>query len=223
VPFVAPPEVVNRGTSGSLQFDVEFGYTGDYETLVQGLAPPFVVEQESIADDPLNEYIFVAPDAPSVPPDVWRSSPRLIVGEDNTLLRVALFNENTDGEDDLDLYVYHCPATNFCPLVGLSTESDSNDRVDLLFPQAGEYIIDVHGFETEGSGAIFDLFIWTVGPFDNLGNLSVTGPTDAVTGETGSIDVSWSELEFATHLGTITHTDGTDALPLELTIIEIQN
>jgi hypothetical protein len=33
--------------------------------------------------------------------------------------------------------------------------------------------------------------------------------------------VSWSELEFATHLGTITHSDGTEAL--EVTLIEIQN
>ena len=223
VPFIAPPAAVGSGTSGNLQFDVEFGYTGDYEIIVQGLAPPFVVEQIMIADDPLNVYIFEPPDADSVPPDIWRSAPRLIVDEDNTFLRVALFDEDTDGEDDLDLYVYHCPAQNFCNLVGRSTESDSNDRVDVLFPLPGEYIIDVHGFETEGPEAIFDLFIWTVGPFDNLGNLSVTGPTEALTGETGNVSVSWSELEFATHLGTITHSDGTDELPLELTLIEIQN
>ena len=174
-----------------------------------------------VADDPLNEYIFEAPDAQSVPPDVWRSAPRLIVGEDNTLLRVALFDEDTDGEDDLDLYVYYCPAQNFCSLAGLSAESDSNDRVDILLPLSGEYIIDVHGFETEGPDAVFDLFIWTVGPFDNLGNLSLAGPTEAVTGQAGSISVSWSQLEFATHLGTITHSDGTDAL--EITLIEVQN
>jgi hypothetical protein len=145
----------------------------------------------------------------------------LIVGEDNTFLRIALFNENTDGEDDLDLYVYYCPTQNFCSLAGLSAEPDSDDRVDVLFPLPGEYIIDVHGFETDGPNAIFDLFIWTVGPFDNLGNLSVTGPTEALSGETGTINVSWSGLEVATHLGVITHSDGVE--PLEVTLIEIQN
>ena len=221
VPFIAPPAAIASGTSGNLQFDVQFGYTGTYEAIVQGLAPPFIVEQIVIADDPLNEYVFEPPDAQSVPPDIWRSAPRLIVGEENSFLRVALFNENTDGEDDLDLYVYYCPTDNFCSLAGLSTEPDSNDRVDILLPLAGEYIIDVHGFETEGPNAVFDLFIWTVGPFDNLGNLSAAGPTEALTGETGTVTVSWSELEFATHLGTITHSDGTEAL--EVTLIEIQN
>jgi subtilisin family serine protease len=221
VPFVAPLQAIASGTSGNLQFDVQFGYTGTYETIVQGLAPPFVVEQIVIADDPLNEYVFEPPDTQSVPPDIWRSAPRLIVAEDNTFLRVALFDENTDGEDDLDLYVYYCPTQNFCSLAGLSAESDSNDRVDVLFPLPGEYIIDVHGFETDGPNAIFDLFIWTVGPFDNLGNLSVAGPTEALSGQTGTVNVSWSELEFATHLGVITHSDGTE--PLEVTLIEIQN
>jgi hypothetical protein len=60
-----------------------------------------------------------------------------------------------------------------------------------------------------------------VGPFDNLGNLSVTGPTEALSGETGTINVSWSGLEVATHLGVITHSDGVE--PLEVTLIEIQN
>ena len=59
------------------------------------------------------------------------------------------------------------------------------------------------------------------GPFDNLGNLSVTGPTEALSGETGTINVSWSGLEVATHLGVITHSDGIE--PLEVTLIEIQN
>ena len=221
VPFLAPPQAFGSGTSGNFEFDVQFGYSGTYETFVQGLAPPFVVEQIVIADDPLNQYVFEPPDAQSIPPDVWRSAPRLIVGEDNTFLRVALFDEHTDGEDDLDLYVYYCPSQSICTREWFSAESDSNDRVDILFPPPGEYIIDVHGFDTDGPNAIFDLFVWTVGPFNTLGNLSVAGPSEAITGETSTVGVSWSELEFATHLGTITHSDGTQ--PLEITVIEIQN
>ena len=42
VPFIAPPAAIASGTSGNLQFDVQFGYTGTYEAIVQGLAPPFI-------------------------------------------------------------------------------------------------------------------------------------------------------------------------------------
>jgi hypothetical protein len=223
VPFLTPLDTFGTGTSGSTLFDVEFGYTGTYELTFQGLAPPFVVSQIVIADDPSNAYDFEPPgaDFTALPPDVWRSEPRLIVDQDNSYLRVALFNEHTDGDDDLDLYLYYCPAFDFCSLVGVSAESDSNDKIDVLFPLPGEYIIDVHGFNTDGPTAVFDLFIWTVGPTDNLGNLTVVGPDQAVTGESGSVQVNWSGLEPETHLGLITHSDGVE--PLEITLIEVQN
>ena len=167
------------------------------------------------------------PDADNLPASIWRSNPALIVGEDNTLLRVALFNEHTAGEDDLDLYVYYCPGLVFCQLVGVSGENDTDEVVDLI-PQwpaesipAGEYVIDVHGFETDGPSTTFDLFIWTVGPGDTLGNLNVSVPSEAISGETGTISVSWDGLERQTHLGTIVHSDGNK--DLELTVIEIQN
>jgi hypothetical protein len=89
------------------------------------------------------------------------------------------------------------------------------------FPLPGEYIIDVHGFETAAASTTFDLFIWTVGPGDNAGNPQLSAPSEAVSGQTGSVSVSWDGLDRLTHLGIITHTDGQD--PLEVTIVEIQN
>jgi subtilisin family serine protease len=219
VPFLAPLEAIGSGRSGTLQFDVQFGYTGTYEVTVNGLAAPFVTT-ESVTDDPTNGYIF-DPDTDNLPPSVWRSNPALLVGADNTLLRVALFNEHTGGDDDLDLYVYYCPALVFCQLVGVSGADDSDEQVDILFPMSGEYIIDVHGFDTEGASTTFDVFIWTVGPGDNLGNLNVSAPSEAVSGETGTIAIGWDGLERETHLGTILHSDGDD--DLELTIIEVRN
>ena len=65
------------------------------------------------------------------------------------------------------------------------------------------------------------LFIWTIGPGDNLGNLSVTAPGEAISGETGQVSISWDGLERQTHLGTVTHSDGEDVL--EVTLIEIEN
>ena len=91
----------------------------------------------------------------------------------------------------------------------------------MLFPLPGEYIIDVHGFETEAASTTFDLFIWTVGPGDNAGDPQLSVPSEAVGGETGSVAISWDGLDRLTHLGVITHTNGQD--PLEVTVVEIQN
>lgn len=224
IPFLAPVEVTGTGTSGNLEFEVQFGYTGTYETTVEGLSAPFIISA-AVTDDPLNAYVF-EPDSDRLPPSVWRS-PELIVAETDTFLRIALFNEHTDGDDDLDLYVYFCPGLVFCSLVGVGGEFDSDEQVDVLLPFPGEYFIDVHGFETDqvtgGPGADFDLFIWTVGPNDNLGNLTVITPPAAVAGETGPVSVSWSGIDHATHLGAITHNDGSGGEPFDITIIEIEN
>ena len=147
--------------------------------------------------------------------------PPLIVDEGDIFLRIALFNEHTDGDDDLDLYLYRCDLLG-CQLVGLGGNFDSNEQIDILYPAPGEYYIDVHGFETDqvvgGPGAEFTLFIWTVGPSDTLGNVVMTPPAAAVTGEAANISVSWDTIDHKTHLGAITHTDGADLS--EITIIK---
>ncbi|MGI9342570.1 MAG: S8 family serine peptidase [Gammaproteobacteria bacterium] len=221
VPFLAPLDARASGRTGSLQFDVQFGYTGTYDATVDGLAAPFISpEKITISDDPANSYVF-DPDTGNLPPSVWRSDPALVVADGDLYLRVALFNDNTTGDDDLDLYVYYCPGLVFCQLVGTGGQFDSDEQVDVLFPTPGEYIIDVHGFETEAPTTEFELFVWTVGPGDNLGNLSVTTPGEAISGETGTVSIGWDGLERQTHLGTVTHSDGEDVL--EVTLIEIEN
>jgi subtilisin family serine protease len=220
VPFLAPLDTRATGRSGSLQFDVQFGYTGTYDASVDGLAAPFIVADQTVTDDPTNAYVF-DPDTDNLPPSVWRSNPALRVADGDIYLRVALFNDNTSGDDDLDLYVYYCPGLVFCQLVGTGGQFDSDEQVDVLFPSPGEYIIDVHGFETEAASTTFDLFVWTVGPGDNLGNLAVSTPSEAISGETGTVSIGWDGLERQTHLGTVTHSDGEDVL--EVTLIEIEN
>jgi subtilisin family serine protease len=224
VQFLAPLEITATGTSGSLIFDVEFGYTGAYETALLGLAAPYSSPApETVADDPLNNYVF-EPDTDQLPGSIWRSIPPLIVDETDIFLRVALFNEHTDGDDDLDLYVYRCDFLG-CDPVGIGGSFDSNEQIDVLYPEPGEYFIDVHGFETDqvtgGPGAEFTLFVWTVGPNDELGNVSFVAPNTAVTGETAEISLSWDSIDQATHLGAITHGDGSDLS--EITIVTIEN
>ncbi|MDJ0926411.1 MAG: S8 family serine peptidase [Gammaproteobacteria bacterium] len=219
VPFLAPLEVVGNGTSGNLQFDVEFGYSGPYTVAVHGLASPKTIAGY-VSDDPLNAYEFRR-DAP--PPNAPTQRFELIVEEDQAYLRIALFNDETDGNDDLDLYVYYCPGLVICSLVGVSGESDSDESLDVLFPDPGEYYIDVHGFQTDqvagGPGANFTLFTWTVGIDDDRGNLTVTAPDAASTGATGTVTVDWAVPELNRYLGGLTHSDAEG--PLEFTTITI--
>ncbi len=221
VAFVAPAELSGAGTTGNLDFDVQFGYSGEYAATVHGLAPADV-EPGSVANDPLKNYFF-EPDNRRLPESVARFV--FDVAEDAAFLRVALFNEDTDGEDDLDLYLYFCPLdlTQPCSELLNSGADDSNESVSIEFPSPGEYYVDVHGFRTDevagGPGANFDLSVWTFGVNDNRGNLNITAPADANLGQTGSISLQWADLEPRRYLGGITHDDGAQALAF--TVISI--
>jgi len=219
-PFSAPLNVIGNAGSGSLQFDVQFGYTGDYSATVNGLATPQVF-QGTVTDDPSNTYVQV-PIENSLPTDIWRLPPGTIIANaTDTVLRVALFDDHTTGDDDLDLYVYYCPELDLCDAPFFSGRFDSNEIVDIAPRDSGSYMIDVHGFNTEGAGTDFDLFVWTVGTADNEGSPFITGPSAATNGEQGRIGISWDGLDNETYLGSVTHSDGTEILGI--TILEIHN
>jgi hypothetical protein len=233
VPFLAPVEVFAQGLSGQTSFPVEFGYTGDYQLTVHGLAPADVASG-SVADDPTRNYDIedfdncqdqrVLTGNPDLPCSVARFE--FQVAPDAAYLRVALFNEDTDGDDDLDFYLYSCdPGPTNCFLVGVSGEEDSDEQFDLLFPNAGDYVVDVHGFRTDevagGPGAEFALSVWVLGNVDDRGNLNVSAPTAATAGQTEDIELLWNGLPDARYLGGITHDDNTGDLPLEFTVITL--
>ena len=231
--FAAPLEAFGIGTSGDLQLDVYFGYTGPYTTTVAGLVAPKIFH-----GNVTNGLRITYPDPPpplgsKLPDNIWRSPVNAIVtSETDTYLRVALFDENTTGDDDLDLYVYYCPPLLPCESPFVSGNFDSNEQVDILLHKAGNYIVDVHGFNTEGADTDFDLYVWTVGTVDNLGNLTVTAPTEAISGDQDTVTITWEGLEthrdgleLKAHLGTITHdNESPDAdSPLEVTLIEVRH
>jgi hypothetical protein len=229
--FAAPLAAIGSGISGNLQFDVQFGYSGSYTATLDGLAAPLIL-QGTVSNDFRRPYVQT-PLGGTVPPGIWRSpANRIVTSDTDTYLRVALFDENTTGNDDLDLYVYYCPTLLACDAPEYSGSFNSTEQVNFLLPKAGSYIVDVHGFHTAAASTDFDLFIWTVGAGNNLGNPTATAPTAASNGEQGTVTVTWDGLEtyqdgleLKAHLGTITHDDeDPDAvLPLEITVIEIRN
>jgi hypothetical protein len=116
-----------------------------------------------------------------------------------------LFDDYTDGNDDLDLYVWNSGWTQ----VGGSGSGTSAEQVDLVFPGDTTYHVGVHGWQTDGADSNYTLFDWSVSATPG-GNLSVdSAPPSATQGTTGTVDISWAGLAAGTkHLGAVGHSDG---------------
>ena len=215
--LLAPVEVFGSGRSGSLEFPLQFGYSGSYAAVPYGLIPPDpygIAQPFFIANDPNHNYVPNQATA-DLPASVVRVG--FTVAPGTVLLRVALFNAETDGNDDLDLYLY-CPSgqCNSTYAILASGGITSDEKIDILYPESGDYVIDVHGYQTDdangGPGANFRLFAWAVDG-NGQGNFQVVAPGSVSTGDTQNVSVSWQNLEPATrYLGGISHTNGTDTL-----------
>ena len=156
---------------------------------------------------------------------------RLTVPPNQLYLRFALFDEYTDGNDDLDMYIYYCGfATvfnlNTCTEIGLSGEPTSDERFDTFRPPAGEYFVLVHGFETDqqagGPGAVYSLFSWSFGEVDDVGNMGVSAPSIVASGSSETITIDWSNLSAGEmYFGGISH--NTPSGLGGLTLVTIRN
>nr|MDJ0812278.1 S8 family serine peptidase [Woeseiaceae bacterium] len=217
ISITAPAQVTQFGANGSVSFPVQFGYTGAYTPTPHGLRLPLVING-FVDDDPTRTFSFrttngVTAHLIDVPPD-------------QAYLRFALFDTLTDGDDDLDLYIYYCADNVDCVRVGESGEPTSNEEVNFLYPNAGRYAALVHGFATDnvagGPGANYQLLSWAFGLVDDQGNMTVSGPSFVNAGSTGDVTVTWTGLQSDTiYLGGVGHNtpDGLQAV----TVIRIGN
>jgi len=214
----APAQVTDFGDSGTLSFPVEFGYTGAYSPGVHGLRLPLVVDG-FVEPDPTKTFEF----------DSGKTGVTIHlidVPADEAYLRFALFDTLTDGDDDLDLFIYFCADNVNCVRVGESGEPTSNEEVNFLLPAGGRYAAAVHGFETDnlagGRGANYSLLAWSFGLIDDQGNMTATGPSFVDAGTTENITVDWAGLLPDTiYLGGISH--NTPQGLSGLTVIRIGN
>ncbi len=216
------PEIFLSGGSGQTSLPVAFGYTGAYGAAVHGLHAPFrdangELPRGFVDDDATRTFSFRF--------DRGVTAHTINVPANQLYLRVALFDEFTDGADDLDLYLYYCP-NNQCTQVGQSGSLTSNEQIDLAFPEPGNYLALVHGFQTDqaagGPGANYTLFTWSFGSDDDAGNLTVTAPQSVAAGDHLDLPVSWSQLAAGErYIGGISHTTP-DGL-YSLTIVNVQS
>jgi len=202
VALAAPPEV--SGTGGDINYSVKFGYTGTFAATGRGLIPATTFPG-SVADDPGDSF---SPGGPGT------TSFDVVVPAGTTYARFSLFNEFVSGPDDLDLYVFRCTnagCTTSTP-VGSSGGGTAAEEVDLVNPTAATYRVWVHGFAVNPSPANFTLFTWALGS-TAAGNMTVTAPTSATIGATGSITLQFSGLNPATkYLGSVAYS-GVAGLP----------
>jgi subtilisin family serine protease len=197
VALAAPAQVNGKGAA--LSYNVTFGYTGAFSATARGLVPADT-RAGTVADDPTDAF------APGGPGTV---SFDVVVPAGTTYARFSLFNEFTDGSDDLDLYVYRV-STN--TRVGSSGGGTAAEEVNLVDPPADTYKVWVHGFATDGPDANFTLFDWVLGG-TAAGNMAVSAPTSATLGSTGAVNLTFSGLAAATkYLGSVAYS-GSAGLP----------
>lgn len=214
----APGEITTFGGSGTASFAVEFGYAGSYSAGVHGLNLPVILDG-FVDDDPTKTFSFRTTNGVT--------SHVISVPADQLYARFSLFDSLTDGDDDLDMYVYYCGVDGLsCVKLGESGEPTSQEQFNVTRPAAGLYAVLVHGFQTDpiagGPGATYKLLGWSIGVNDDKGNMNASGPAFVAPGTTADINVDWSGLLPDTiYLGGISH--NTPQGLSGLTIITIGN
>jgi subtilisin family serine protease len=186
------------GTGGPINYPVKFGYTGAFTATGRGLVAATTVAG-TVLDDPTDgSCSLTATNA---------QQHAVVIAAGTTYARFSLFDDFTDGEDDLDLCVYRGTT-----LVGSSGGGTSAEQVNVVNPTAATYTVVVHGYGTDGPSANYTLFYWLLGS-TAAGNMTVTAPASATLATTGTINLTFSGLAPATkYLGSVAYS-GTTGLP----------
>ena len=196
-----PAEFAGTGTDGSGEWEVTFGYDGPFNASVHGLIPA-ATQAGNVVDDPAND-VNVA-----LQTGVGVTMHTVSVEAGTRHLRVSTFDGETDGADDLDLYLFD-PDGFFVAGSGGVTAQES---IDVPSPAEGDWTVVVHGFQTDGPDSNYTLFPWAVGDAD-AGNLTVTAPATAVLGATATVTASWTGLAADTrYLGVVGYDNGVDEI-----------
>ena len=207
---LANPVEVSSPDASPVTYNVGFGYTGFFGANRRGLVPA-IVTASSVTDDPNDNF--------TGPGGAGTVAIPVTVPAGTTLLRYATFNSEMDGAHDLDLYLFDA-AGNF---YGGSGGPTGDESLTLTVGPTGnevtgapiDLILVVHGFQTASAVANFKLFQWYV-PGANTGGINplvFSGP--AVTGQTGTVTVSFNPALAAhtRYLGTIAHHNGVAFFP----------
>ncbi|MFK7802964.1 MAG: S8 family serine peptidase [Anaerolineae bacterium] len=206
--FNSPASVLGSGDSGNASFGVTFGYSGDYSAAAHGLEAANIISDSVVQD----------PDQAFSPSDGF-SNLHTINTSGAAYLRIAMPPEAVnDPAVDIDIFVFD-PSLN---LVASSTSGGTDEIVNIALPDDGTWYVFVHGWQTAGASADYDLYTWVVSATPG-GNMTVdSAPTAAVIGSNDTIDVSWTGATAGEwHLGAVSHSDASGLIGL--TLVEVDN
>ena len=199
VALAAPTQV--NGTGDPISYNVTFGYSGAFTATARGLVPA-VTFADTVVDDPSDD-INTALDT-----GVGITIHAVTVPAGSSYARFSLFDDFTDGNDDLDLYIF----TGAGAFVGSSGSGTSAEEVNVVNPTSTTYLAVVHGWQTDGPDANYTLFTWALGT-TSAGNMTVSAPASATLGATGSIGLTFSGLASGTkYLGSVAY-GGASGMP----------
>ncbi len=203
--FAATPEVDASGTDGSVDIDVQFGYTGDYAAIVGGIQPSSGIQGNVSADEGLDVLCG------NLPPLAH--------------LRFATFDEDTTtpGADDIDIRLFYGPdCSTITAQLGGSGGVTSEEVIDVFDAPAGAYwfVIDYYA---AASGSDIDYTAWIQPVGSDNGNTVVTAPASAVSNTSGTVTVDYAGLDAGTrHLGVVHHVDGDGEIARTIIDIDTQ-
>jgi subtilisin family serine protease len=210
VALAVPAELTLSGTSGATSYDIKMGYNGTLAYAKRGLIPSQVFSG-TVPDDPTSNFNTGNPAG-----NQGITTHDIVVPAGTSIFRISMFDAETDGDDDIDLYLYRVDPDGSDPdtdpdlvLVGLSGGGTSAEQIQITPAAAGAtYRLFVHGWETDGPDANYSLHSWALGTAD-AGNMTVTGPSTATIGGTGTVNLSWTGLEAGKrYLGQVRYNEG---------------
>jgi subtilisin family serine protease len=191
IPVVIRPVALAAPTQVSGSYSVTFGYTGSFAATGRGLVPADTTAG-TVADDPTNgACALTSPNAQLIPVTIVAGT---------THARFSLFDADVNPGSDIDLCVFNSASA----LVGSSGSGTSAEEVNLLNPAAGGYTVVVQGWGVVGSSP-FKLYTWLLGSAA-AGNMTLSAPSSATIGATGTISLSFSGLTAGTkYLGSVAY------------------
>jgi hypothetical protein len=205
--LAVPAEVASDGSPASIP--VSFGYDGAFGATARGLAEA-ISEDANVLDDPANDINTALATGVGITVHV------VSVPAGTTHARFSTFDAFTDGNDDLDLYVFDSGGNQ----VGGSGSGTSEEQVDLVNPAADDYFVVVHGWQTDGPDANYTLFSYLVDGND-AGNMAIVAPATAAVGASANVDVTFSGLTPGKkYLGAVDFNDGTSVLDSTLVRVD---
>lgn len=184
VTIIAAAEVAGEGVAGSVDVSVTPGGTGDIALATSGLSLGEVLTGSGVTGDTV-EYTVTVP-------------------EGAAMARFDL--DSLDDTADLDLVVYQLDSAGTPIAVWASATGAADERVDLVAPEAGQYLVLADVYSAAGTVG-WDLTVTSVVD----GGAELTLDPAVIAGQQGvesTYTASWSGLEpDSSYLGVVTYGD----------------